>query len=296
MDAFNPNNRKDACEAYLSRALDTPVSFLAASLLNTGSRRTPWRLHVALCGGCRSFVLRLNPEHGDCEYSSLGAMAGTSVPTPRAYGWDPIGSALGVPCFMEDFITGEPLLPYLLAGEWWAEDLYVDTVCRLQALEPNILMPVIDRLAPVKTADYIIADAGAFFRQQPDGLADAVMEKLAATTPPPLPPCFSNGDLYPDNFLVRENKLAGVIDWEHAGLSDPLYEFLIVFSAHPELRGRGTEERYLRRRGFDREWLCWYRGLEYLTSWVWTLRTGQSFHRQTRDNLRHELQQWLTRR
>jgi aminoglycoside phosphotransferase (APT) family kinase protein len=86
-----------------------------------------------------------------------------------------------------------------------------------------------------------------------------------------------------------------VIDWEHAGLSDPLYEFLIVFSAHPELRGRGIEERYVRRKGFDREWLPWYRGLENLASWVWILRTGQSFHRQTRDNLRHELQQWLTR-
>lgn len=293
MDAFNPNNRKNECEAYLSRALGTRVSFLAASLLNTGSRRTPWRLDVALHGGRRSFVLRLNPEHGDREYSILCAMNGSSVPTPQAYGWDPAGSALGVPCFIEDFITGEPLLPHLLAGERWAEDLYVDTVCRLQAIETNTLKPVIDRQTIVRTADYIIAGARAFFQQQPDGLADAVMEKLAATMPPPLRPCFSNGDLYPDNFIVREKQLAGVIDWEHAGLSDPLYEFLIVFSAHPELQGRQIEERYFNRMNFDPQWLPWYRGLEHLASWVWTLRTGQSFHRQTPVDLRQQLQLWL---
>ena len=61
---------------------------------------------------------------------------------------------------------------------------------------------------------------------------------------------FSNGDLWPENLLVRDRRLVAVIDWQHAGFSDPIFEFLLPFFLVPELRGRGIEERYCERMGF----------------------------------------------
>lgn len=39
--------------------------------------------------------------------------------------WLGKGEALGVPCFLLDFIEGESLLEPMLAGERWAEELYI---------------------------------------------------------------------------------------------------------------------------------------------------------------------------
>lgn len=295
MKDFDPANNLERCAAYLSDTLRAPVQCVRAARLPSSSREAPWRLDVELDGVPRSFVLRLNPAHGEFEYKVLSVMDGLALPTPRVYGWDPAGSALGAPCFFEDFITGDSLLPFMLAGERWAEELYVDTVCQLQEIDAIRLKPVLGHLTNIKTANSILADSREFFRRQSHGLATAVLEKLTETPPPPLPPRFSNGDLYPANFIVHEKVLAGVIDWEKAGFTDPIYEFWIVFSAHPQLRGRGLEERYFNRMGFDVERLHWYRGLEGLASWVWVERAGQSFHDQTTDNLQRGLQQWLAK-
>ena len=34
---------------------------------------------------------------------------------------------------------------------------------------------------------------------------------------------FSNGDLWLDNQIIRNRQLVGVIDFENAGFSDPIY-------------------------------------------------------------------------
>jgi hypothetical protein len=44
---------------------------------------------------------------------------------------DPMKFRSGMLC---DFIEGESLLGPVLAGERWAEDLYIDTVCALQSI------------------------------------------------------------------------------------------------------------------------------------------------------------------
>jgi GNAT superfamily N-acetyltransferase len=180
-----------------------------------------------------------------------------------------------------------------LAREEWAERLFLDTVCALQAVRLSQLVPVARRLAVGQAVVDILEAANGFFQTHPNRLADAVYQELEATLPELPALRFSNGDLWLDNFIVRDQQLVGVIDFENAGFSDPIFEFLLPFFVAPELRGRGIEERYCRRMGYDPELLFWYRGLEYFDAWHWVVKRGKPFADYTVEKLKAALRRWL---
>jgi len=293
MPGFDPNAERSRCEAYLSGALGGRARLVGAEPLAQSTRAAPWRLDMELDGVPRSYVLRLDEGRGEHEYQVLRAMESVSIPTPRAYGWDPLGEGLGVPCFLCDFVAGESLLPHMLAGEAWAEALYIETACALQGVTWEQVAAVAQRFGEGETAEEVLERSYAYFRSHPHPLAEAVYARLKETTPALPAPRFSNGDLYPDNLIVRDRELVGVIDFETAGFSDPIYEFLLPFFVCPELRGRGTEERYCRRMGFDPGSLAWYHGLEYLETWRWVLETGKPFVGHSAASLAADLTRWL---
>jgi aminoglycoside phosphotransferase (APT) family kinase protein len=293
MSAFNPNEYQSRCEKYLSRFLGGHVCLIHAEPLAKSTRDAPWRLDVKVNGEARAYVLRLGSRGGEHEYEVLRAMESVPIPTPRVYGWDPEGEALGAPCFFSDFIAGESLLKYMLAGEPWAEALYIDTVCALQAVAWEQVAAVAHRFDGGETAEDFLESAYEYLKSHPHPLADAVYAKLKSTMPSLPEVRFSNGDLWLDNLIVRNQRLAGVIDFEQAGFTDPIYEFLLAFFVCPELRGRGIEERYCQRMGFDPNSLPWYRGLECFDVWRWVLQTGQPFVHHTADSLAAALNRWL---
>jgi aminoglycoside phosphotransferase (APT) family kinase protein len=293
MDDFNPNEHRSRCETYLSHFLESRVHLVHAEPLAKSTRDPPWRLDVEVGGVARSYVLRLDSRRGEHEYEVLRAMESVPIPTPRVYGWDPGGEALGVPCFFSDFVAGESLLTYMLAGEPWAEALYIDTACTLQAVTWEQVASVAHRFGRGETAVDFLEAANEYFKANPHPLADAVYTRLKSTMPALPAVRFSNGDLYPDNLIVRDQRLVGVIDFEHSGFSDPVYEFLLPFFVCPELRGRGIEERYCGRMGFDPDSLPWYRALEYFDTWHWVVETGQPFVHHTADSLCAALNRWL---
>jgi len=292
-ETFNPNQHRAECEAYLSRSLSGQVRLVQAEPLAKSTRDAPWRLDVEVDGLRRSYVLRLDPRGGEHEYAVLRAMESIPIPTPRAYGWDPAGQLFGLPCFFCDFLEGESLLGPMLAGERWAEDLYLDTACALQAVGREQLPAIADRLNDELTAEAVLAAANEYFTANPHPLADAVYARLRQTQPKLPAARFSNGDLWLDNLIVRDRRLVGVIDFESAGFSDPIFEFLLSFFVAPELRGRGIEERYCRRMGFDPALLPWYRGLECFDTWRWVTATGTPFVHYTAAKLTGALEDWL---
>jgi aminoglycoside phosphotransferase (APT) family kinase protein len=292
-DAFNPNGHRTACERYLSRFLGGKVHLAHAELLVRSTRNAPWRLDVEIEGSRRSYVLRLDSRRSEHEYAVLRAMESIPLPTPRAYGWDPDGEALGVPCFFHDFIEGQSLLQPMLAAEGWAEDLYIETVCALQEISRTQLAAIEDRLQEEETAEGFLESTYEHFKTDPHPLADRVHARLMDSMPDAPAGRFSNGDLWLDNIIVRDGQLAGVIDFENAGFSDPIYEFLLPFFNSPELRERGIEERYCRRMGFDPCVLPWYRGLELFDTWHWVAKTGKPFEQYTSEVLQEALERWL---
>lgn len=92
--------------------------------------------------------------------------------------------------------------------------------------------------------------------------------------------------------IVRDGRLAGVINWANAGFSAPVFEFLLPFFLRPELRGRGIEARYCRRMGLDPGILLWCHGLELFDAWRWVLVTGKPYEQRTAESLQADLARW----
>jgi len=289
---FNPNEHPTQCEKYLSRYLDFKVDFIQAEKLTKSTREAPWRLDTKVNGVPQSYVLQLDLRNIDNEYQVLKVMETIPIPTPRVYGLDLQGKALGVACFFSDFIEGESLLEPMLAGESWAEELYINTVCKLHAVTADQLGSIVQGLKR-ETAGDVLEDAYAAMKSKSLPLADAAYKELKASMPELPPVQFSNGDLWLDNFIVQDGKLAGVIDFPGATFSDPIFEFLLSFFVTPELQGRGIEERYCRQIGYDPSILHWYQGLEYFDTWRWVLVTGKSFVHHTAESLKKDLRKWL---
>jgi aminoglycoside phosphotransferase (APT) family kinase protein len=289
---FDPNEHHSQCEDYLRRALQGIAILIQAEMLPKSTREAPWRLDAEVDGVKKSYVLRLDLGNSEREYQVLRALEPASIPTPRVYGWDPVGEALGVPCFLCDYIEGESLLKPMLAGEAWAEELYLDVVCELQGIMEADLREVSTWLNRV-TALNVLESAHEYFQVNPHPFALNVYRVLKGKTPQFPEVRFSNGDLWLDNILVRDQQLAGVIDFEGAGFSDPIYEFLLSFFVEPRLRGRGIEERYCERIGCDPAILPWYHGLELFETWSWVLKKGVSFVHHTAESLEANLERWL---
>jgi len=289
---FDPNKHRVACERYLSHFLAGQVDFVQADQLTKSTREAPWRLDVKLDGAAQSYVLQLDARSLEYEYQVLRAMEKIPLPTPRAYGLDLEGEALGVACFFQDFVAGESLLGPMQAGADWAEGLYIDTVCALQDVSDADLGDVTQVLKREPAVD-VLEDAYSYLKNSALPLADTAYAVLKTSMPVLAPVRFSNGDLWLDNFIVQNGKLAGVIDFANATFSDPIFEFLLSFFVAPELQGRGIEQRYCRRMGYDPAVLLWYHGLEYFDTWRWVLLTGESFVHHTAESLESNLRQWI---
>ena len=100
---FDPNEHRTECEKYLSLYLECQVDFIRAKKLTKSTREAPWRLEVEVNGVTQSYVLQLDPKNIEHEYQVLKVMETIPIPTPRVYGLDLQGEALGIACFFSDF-------------------------------------------------------------------------------------------------------------------------------------------------------------------------------------------------
>jgi aminoglycoside phosphotransferase (APT) family kinase protein len=280
-------------QQVLSEILGLPVRSIRTTALGAGSRETPWRVDVETAVDTRTFLARFGKSCSPNEVAALSAMGPHPLPTPRVLHWEPHGESLGTPLFVSTLIDGEPLLDAMKASESWADVLYIDTVCSLQSITPKDLPPgSADRLEGSESALEVLEEGYEMF-EKPNPLAEAAYRRLKESWPGPPGDRFSNGDLWPENLLVQGHRLVGIIDWQHAGFTDPIFEFLLPFFLVPELRGRGIEEAYCERMGFDPDVLDWYHGLEFFDSLRWVLRLKQPYEIHTAESLERDLERWL---
>jgi len=283
----------EALQGLLSEAVGRRLRVAGATALGKSTRAAPFKIDVEADSWTASYLLRHGEACSRNEVAALDAMRLHSIPTPRVVFWDEAGSALGTTLLVAEWIDGEPLLPAMTAGEPWALDLYLDTACALQAITAGDLAPgsagLLEGGGPIRG----VIDAA--YDRMPGAvpLREAAYRRLLATQPAVPDTAFGNGDLWPENMLVSDRRLAGVIDWQHAGWSDPIFEFLLPFFLVPALRGRGIEEEYCLREGYDPDLLDWYRGVEYFDSLAWVLKTGEPYGEHTADSLTGDLERWM---
>jgi aminoglycoside phosphotransferase (APT) family kinase protein len=289
---FNPIDQPARCEQYLSHFLEASVKLIKAEKLQQSSREAPWRLDTLVNGLERSFVLQVDARGMEHEYRVLKAMEAIPIPTPCAYGLDLAGEFMGIASFFEDFIQGEPLLGPVLRGDNWAEDLFIETVCALQAVTDEQLGEVAHTLERYDASD-VLEDSYSRLKDSALPLVDQMYQALKSRMPDRPEVKFSNGDLWLENFIVQGQKLAGVIDFQGASFTDPIYEFLLSFFVSPELHGRGIEERFCRRIGQDPCILGWYRGLEFFETYRYVLLSGKNFVHHSPASLEADMESWL---
>ena len=282
-----------ALEGVLAEVADERVRVIGAAALGASSRATPWRIDVDTEGGSDVYLLRFGESVSSREVAALRAMSDHPLPTPRVLFWDETGATAGTPLFVSEFIDGTSLLPPMIAGDAWAIDLYINTACELQAISAkNLPGEFVEQLGAAESARDVVDEAYRRF-SEPTPLHKAAYRRLIDTQPMLPDPEFSNGDLWPDNLLVRDQRLVGVIDWQHAGWTDPIFEFLLPFFLVPELRDRGIEERYCVRKGYSPDLLHWYHGVEFFDSLAHVLKSGEPYEMHTAESLTFDLTSWL---
>jgi aminoglycoside phosphotransferase (APT) family kinase protein len=280
-------------EGVLAEVADGPARLVDAVALGASSRPTPWRIDVDVAGRRDVYLLRFGQSVSRTEVVALRAMSDHPLPTPRVLLWDESDTPLGTPVFVSEFVDGSSLLPPMIAGDAWAIDLYVDTACKLQAISAGDLpTEFLEVLGAAESARDVIDAAYRRF-SEPTPLHKTAYRRLIDTQPLLPAIAFSNGDLWPDNLLVKDQHLVGVIDWQHAGWSDPIFEFLLPFFLVPELRDRGIEQRYCERKGYSPALLHWYHGVEFFDSLAWVLKIGEPYEMHTEDSLTADLASWL---
>ena len=289
---FNPNKHQKKIGKYIGKHLGYPVNLVQAEELSKGTREAPWKLTVDTGSRLEAYVLQVDQNSIEYEYNTLKAMVGVPIPTPKAYGLDLSGREIGTPCYFSDFIKGETLLRPMMSGESWAEELYLETIIELQSVAEDDLGDFAG-MVKFEPIEEFLDSAYAELKRRSWSLADDVYKKLSRTIPELPAMRFSNGDLWLENFIVKDQVLAGVIDFANACFSDPIYEFLLSFFVAPELQDRGIEERYCRTMGYDPSVLHWYRGLEYFDTLRWVIITGEGFVHHTAESLEDDLRTWL---
>ncbi len=284
---------------YLSDSLDVPVRVSSFSELPASSRSAPVYIESTVGGIDRSFVFRCGASVSVHEYNILRALMNHPLPSPGAYGWEEAEKYFGETGFFYDYVEGASLLPPMLDGESWAFDVYIEAALLLDSVKRSCFYNTYPALSDGESAEDILHDTYHYLFRSRKKLAavpggdsldlETVYRTLADTIPVQPALRFSNGDLYPDNIRIKNKKISGIIDFAFAGFSDPLYEFLLPFFLHPELRGRGIEKRYCRILGIDPDALQWYHMLEYFDSLRWILKSGQNYGYHTAESIITEL-------
>ena len=284
---------KPALQRRLAHILRLEVTGLTVAPFESSSREAPWRIDVHTPGHTHRVVARFGESCSANEATALQAMRSLEVPTPQLLHWDPRDPELKTALFVSSHVGGAGLLQAMKDHEPWAEELYIDTACTLQGISCNDLsMDAASAFRVNESADDVLESAYSMFATR-DRLVERAYRRLKGTKPMLPTPEFSNGDLWPENLRVCGRRLVGVIDWQHAGFSDPFFEFLLPFFLVPEVRGRGLEERYCARKGLDPALLHWYHGLEFFDSLRWVLKTGKPYEMHTAESLRSDLASWL---
>ena len=167
------------------------------------------------------------------EFRILTALAGRSVPVPRAIAFAPAGQATDRPCLLMEYSEGYPL-----TDRWpaWPQAATIGQVGRA-AIEALAALHQVDfeaaGLAGFGAAGYLERQVARWRGQYEQHrvrdlpLFDSLGDWLEANRPAEGPPTILHGDFHLDNCLITPGppaRVSAIIDWELATVGDPLVD------------------------------------------------------------------------
>jgi len=166
------------------------------------------------------------PMGEEFELVKRAAEAGVPVPAPLAF--EPDGGRFGSPGMLMAFVEGTSVAPRILR-----KPEYEDARKRLTAQLAEALARVhatpaagLEGVLPPAPQDPVLAQIEEWERQldeigEPLPAVELGLRWLRANAPDPVPARLVHGDYRLGNFIVGEQGLGAVIDWELAHLGDP---------------------------------------------------------------------------
>jgi aminoglycoside phosphotransferase (APT) family kinase protein len=215
-------------EVLRDRGID--ASDLSLTRIPGGASRETW-----LAESERGrWVLRRDPKGtvslvpiGD-EFALVSRAAETGAPVPEPIAFEPEGGRFGSPGLLMAHVEGTSVAPRILrkpefeaARDGLTEQLG-DALARIHGVDPATL----DAVLPSSDGDPALDQISEWERQldeigEPLPAVELGLRWLRANAPEPAERKLVHGDFRLGNFIVDENGLAAVIDWELAHLGDP---------------------------------------------------------------------------
>ncbi len=229
--------------AWLEAAWGGPVAISDLRRFHGGAARETHALRATTGTGSHRLVVRRDPSSSliatsrAVEFHALARAHAAGLPVPRPLLLDAKGDWLGTPAFIMEEVEGgqaaglfEPD-PYGSAREAVGEALF-ESLGRLHALVPDAadraMLPGQDAAGRLAWWRETIARHAA----GPEPVARAALRWLERHIPPPSgPPAIVHGDFRSGNFLVRDGRLAALLDWEMAHIGDPMED--LAWAADP---------------------------------------------------------------
>jgi aminoglycoside phosphotransferase (APT) family kinase protein len=203
---------------------------LRLALIPGGASRETWLAEE----GERRWVVRRDPKGSvslvsmESEFALIGAAEAAGVRVPRPLAVEPEGGRFGSPGMLLSFVAGTSVAPRILRkpefeearGRLTAE--LAEALARIHSVDPAGLDGVLPRAVGDPALDQVVE-----WERQLDEIGEPLpavelgLRWLRAHAPEPVEPRLVHGDFRLGNFIVDENGLAAVIDWELAHLGDP---------------------------------------------------------------------------
>lgn len=255
-----------------------------------------FELEPAPLGFAGPLVLRLMPDVARARRESAvhAAVAQLGFATPRVRASGEAGEGLGRPFLLMDRVAGGSLAGGLSLRERLSAlprvpELLARALAELHALPPAALR---DALAEhglseeLLGVDALLDDLEATLGKLAEPELGASLAALRRLRPPAGDTVLCHGDLHGFNLILREGRVAAVIDWTNARVAEPEFDVaysvlvleLLPLDVPRAFRGllaqsgryasRALAARYARRRPLDPAKLAWYDALHALAGLV----------------------------
>jgi aminoglycoside phosphotransferase (APT) family kinase protein len=231
----------------LAPVLGAPVTIENLQALTGGASRSTWAFEALTDADRRRLIVRTgSPDdvHAGMELEAQTQRLAEAhgAPVPHVLIADDSTTALGLPFLVCDLIDGDTIPRKILRA--------LDEPARARLLAQCAqALAAIHRVDPAGV-DLRHQDQMAIWRDQLDAIGDTTatfewaLRWLAAHRPPPSLPAMVHGDFRLGNLIVRDGRLAAVLDWELVHVGE-IYEDLAWFCirawrfGEPESRGAG---------------------------------------------------------
>jgi aminoglycoside phosphotransferase (APT) family kinase protein len=240
-------------EDYFSRKLRAPrLQITGWELASQGMSDETIFVDLACEGAAaQTLVLRRYRSEGVCReltdperhFRVLRAVHGTGVPVPAVLWFEPDSAWLGGPFFAMRRVPGVVPVPWSpegrkflkAAGEGPIGDQFVDILARIHSLELRSL-DLGSLHTPGSGRDFareqvaFLAALVRRYRQDPEPIFADALGWLGRNAPEAVATTLVHGDYRTGNLIYHEQRIAAVLDWEFAGIGDPMLDVAWVLA------------------------------------------------------------------